>query len=133
MAQILIVDDSGTARMFIKRCIEIAGLADAEFFEAGNGNEALGILDNHSVTCVITDLNMPECDGEMLLKQIKARPRLHDIPVVVITSAGNPAKELELMACGAVAVLSKPVSPAAIADAVGTLVNPKEDNHGWPT
>ncbi|MCX5876055.1 MAG: response regulator, partial [Deltaproteobacteria bacterium] len=53
-------------------------------------------------------------DGTTLLKWIMANPKLSTLPVLVISSAGNPAKEIELKALGAMGVLDKPVSPAKL-------------------
>jgi len=41
MKRIIIADDSATARMFIKRCLQIVGLGDAEIIEAEDGKQAL--------------------------------------------------------------------------------------------
>lgn len=114
MKRIAIVDDSETARMFIRRCLEIIGLAEATFVEAEHGKDALEKIKDGQVDLLLTDLTMPVMDGETLLKWVKASPKLCDIPVVVISSAGNPAKEAELLKLGAVGVLAKPVSPAKL-------------------
>lgn len=126
MKTIIIVDDSSTARMFTRRCLEIAGCREATFIEAENGKEALLNLKEQGADFVVTDLNMPIMDGATLLKWIKASPKLNDIPVVVVTSAGNPAKEQELADLGAFAVLSKPISPAGLVSAIGVLLENEE-------
>ncbi len=41
MKRIIVADDSATARMFIKRCLQIIGLGDAEIIEAEHGKEAM--------------------------------------------------------------------------------------------
>lgn len=114
MKRIVIADDSMTARMFIRRCLTIIGLSETTIVEAENGRDALARLKEEETDLLITDLNMPVMDGEVLLKWVKANPRLTDLPVLVITSAGNPAKEAQLLALGAIAVLNKPVSPAVL-------------------
>ncbi|MDY6905011.1 MAG: response regulator [Thermodesulfobacteriota bacterium] len=128
MKRIVIADDSGTARLFIKRCLEIAGLQDAEFLEAANGREALDLLKEKSADLVVTDLIMPEMNGVSLLKRIKSSPRLHETPVIVVTSAANPQKVEELMQMQALAVVSKPISPPDIAEAIQPLIPDEEDN-----
>ncbi len=120
--RVLIVDDSASARMFIRRCVEIAGLRGAEFAEAANGEEALGILKAHGADLVLTDLTMPGMDGETLLKRMRASPSLHEIPVVVISSVSNPAKEKSLIEHGALAVVKKPPSPASLAPLFSALL-----------
>ncbi len=117
----LIADDSGTARMIIRQCIEIAGFHGKEFLEARDGKEAWQILQHQRVDMVFTDLNMPGLDGRALLKLIKSTPELSSTCVIVITSTNNPAKEAELRDSGVSSVLGKPVSPASIYQALRAL------------
>lgn len=115
--KIMIVDDSATARMFVRRCLEISRVFEsAEYLEAGNGVEALKLLQEHAVEMIFTDLTMPEMDGESLFKRVMANPKYNEIPVVVISSIGNPAKDSQLLAMGVKAVVKKPVSPAKLAE-----------------
>ncbi len=109
MARILIVDDSSTARALIKRSLDICGVQDADFVEAGNGKEALSVLKEQTIDFVFTDLNMPEMDGTALLKRIKGSPKLNHLPVVIITSLKNQASEQSLIREHAAAVLAKPL------------------------
>lgn len=129
MKKIVVADDSTTARMFVIRCLEIIGLGGSEFLPAANGKEALELLKNGEVDLLVTDLNMPEMNGATLLKKVKASPRLNEIPVVVVSSGSNPAKNEELKKLGAVAVLEKPVSPAALLEVLGSFINPEEKNN----
>ena len=131
MMKIIIVDDSTTARMIVRRCLEIAGFSDAEFIEAENGKEALALLKEHKVDFVISDLNMPVMDGEMLLKWMKASPKLNEIPLVILSSAINDAKDRILLDMGAFAVMSKPISPAKISESMSELIPNKESGYGY--
>lgn len=128
----LIVDDSGTARMIIRQCIEIAGFHGREFLEARNVKEAWQILQQQKVDLIVTDLNMPGLDGRALLRLIKDAPELSSTCVIVITSAKNPAKEAELRDLGASSVLDKPISPACIYQVLRNLTrdnNRSEKTH----
>lgn len=126
--RIMIVDDSSSARMFIRKCLEIIGLAEAETFEAEDGKEALDKLKEQPVDILFTDLSMPVMDGEELLKWVKGTPELQDIPVLVISSAGNPAREKKLLHLGAYAVLGKPISPVSMLKTLEPLIEQKEDD-----
>ncbi|MEA3363392.1 MAG: response regulator [Thermodesulfobacteriota bacterium] len=123
MKRIIIADDSTTARMFIKRCLQIIGLGDVEMIEAEHGKEALAAAKAQEVDLLLTDLNMPVMDGETLIKWVKASPKLGELPVIVITSAGNPAKEAQLLELGAHRVLNKPVSPPMMMDALADFMD----------
>lgn len=122
MKRIVIADDSATARMFIKRCLDIIGLGEAEIVEAEHGKEALAAAKAAPTDLLLTDLNMPVMDGETLLKWVKANPKLMDIPVVIITSAGNPAKEQELLKLGALRVINKPIAPPVLMEALEPFI-----------
>jgi len=66
---------------------------------------------------------MPVMDGETLVKWVKASPKLGDLPIIVITSAGNPAKEAQLLELGAHRVLNKPVSPPVLMEALADFID----------
>lgn len=130
MQTILIVDDSSTARMFIKRSLEIAGCMGAEFKEAADGSQALQMLEQGPVDFIVADLNMPVLGGRSMLKQIKSSPLTSATPVVVITSACNSAANSELLAEGAYAVLSKPVTPPVLISSLGDLIKKQGEANG---
>jgi len=121
LENILIADDSATARMIIRRCFEIAGCVQANFIEAKDGEEALELAKKNELSLMVTDINMPNMDGRVLLKNVKASPKLTEIPVIVISSASNDTLDKELVQQGAFAVVKKPVSPASISGFVQEL------------
>jgi two-component system chemotaxis response regulator CheY len=118
MKKIVIADDSALARMFIRRCLEIAGLGDSEFYEAGDGCEALQQIKKVSADMLVTDLTMPNMNGIELLKRISASPRFSGMPILVVTSAGNEEQRKELSRFGATRILSKPISPPMLVEAM---------------
>lgn len=130
MKRIIIADDSATARMVIRRCLEIAGFKDAEFIEAGNGLEVLEKLEEVEPDLLVTDLTMPTMDGTELVRRLKQQDKYQDLPVLVISSAKNEAKEQELKGMGAFAVLSKPVSPAMLAQVLAPIL-PDTGGAAW--
>ena len=129
----MIVDDSATSRMFVKRCLEMVLPEEekAEIREAENGKDALAKLKQKPGDLVLIDLNMPIMDGTTLLRWIKGSPKLTDLPVVVITSIDNPAKREELKALGAVDVLSKPIAPSKLMPVINEIFNLQTDDFGF--
>jgi two-component system chemotaxis response regulator CheY len=120
---IVIADDSALARMFIRRCLEIAGLGDANFFEASDGSEAIAKMKEIKADMLVTDLTMPNMNGIELMRKISASPRLHGTPVLVVTSAGNEEQRRELMELGVTRILSKPISPPILIEAIQDVNN----------
>ncbi|MBU0519106.1 response regulator [bacterium] len=127
---IIIADDSATARMFVKRCLEIAGYDSTTLLEACDGREALELAGTRQADLLITDLNMPVMDGKSLLKRVKSSPKLVGLEVLVISSLSSPAKEAELKELGALAVLSKPITPAKLMDVLPQTIKPEKTTWG---
>jgi two-component system chemotaxis response regulator CheY len=120
--RVLIIDDSRTARMFIKQCFEIAGFLGCEFLEASQGAEALAQMnDNPDLALVITDINMPVKDGIAMIRDMRASKALRHIPVLVITSTQNSAREQELKALNVEAILAKPLHLPLVAQRLTQL------------
>lgn len=80
---ILIVDDSASMRRVIKKFL--LNNKFSRLFEAGNGKDALDIIQSQSIDLIISDLNMPVMDGLALLEQVKKNPDTADIPFIMLT------------------------------------------------
>jgi two-component system chemotaxis response regulator CheY len=117
----MIADDSETARMIIKRCLEIIGFSNIVFFEADDGRSALDFLKDHKVDIIFTDLKMPNMDGKDFVNTLKCEESTRHIPVVVITSMGNPFIEEQLRIAGACLIIQKPISPLKVREALGEI------------
>lgn len=119
MPKILIADDSRTARMIVRRCLEMAGFQGAAFLEADDGEAALALAGREAPDLIVADLNMPKLDGEALLKSLKEAHATRPIPVVIASSAVNAVRSRRLSELGAHGIVQKPVSPASLAHALG--------------
>ena len=85
--RVLVVDDEEGMRCYLRRLLERAGYA---VLEAGDGVEALEVVDTESPDIVVLDLNMPRMGGEEVLARLG---RSHAaLPVVL--SSGDDASEL---------------------------------------
>ena len=113
---ILIVDDSETSRMIIRKCFSMNGDDESHFLEAGDGIHALSTLVDTSVDLVITDLNMPRMDGLTLLRKLRKGEKTKNLPVVVITSMGNDQLDQELRDLAVTGIIRKPLTPAKVRD-----------------
>lgn len=118
--KILIVDDSATARMIIKRCFEIAGFHDSQYHEAEDGLKAVSFLKGNSVDLILSDLKMPKMDGNTFIRKLKMTEGTKNIPVVVISSMGGDITETQLQEAGVKAIIRKPLSPEKVVHALGT-------------
>ncbi|HZD31848.1 MAG TPA: response regulator [Candidatus Angelobacter sp.] len=119
---VLVVDDSSTVRKIIGRCLHKAELGVAEVCEAGNGQEALDLLAKRSVDVVLSDINMPQMDGNQLLSAIKGSPQWNRIPVLIISTEAGAEAVLDAVGKGAAGYIKKPFTPAEIHDQLGPLL-----------
>ncbi|CAN7610107.1 chemotaxis protein [Trinickia sp. LjRoot230] len=116
-AKILAADDSGFARKLIEQSLAALG---AEYIVAKTGQEAWDVLDRiareaqdegvptrDKIALVLTDLEMPEMDGFMLTRQIKADERTRDIPVIIHSSLTGTANEAHVKNAGATGYVAK--------------------------
>ena len=116
---ILLVDDSATSRMIIKRCFEMSGFQDSSFLEAEDGLRAMSYLKRESVDLIVTDLNMPKMDGSTFIKKLKLLEETRELPVVVISSMGNEQMEKELQEENVMGIIHKPISPEKVIEVFG--------------
>jgi len=112
--RILVVDDSSTARAFISKALTLSGIGVTEIVEAGNGREALKILESQNIDMVLTDIHMPEMNGIELIQAMVENGMTDDIPVIVLTSNRSVQCATELPESGFKALLRKPCTPEDI-------------------
>lgn len=120
---ILLVDDNPND-------VELAltALDDAQAQQvtvARSGQEALNLL-NEAATptpdLILLDLNMPHMDGLAVLDAVRGNKKLHEVPVVMLTTSGE---EGDIKACydhGATAYVVKPLDFAQFRDAMNTIL-----------
>ena len=111
---ILIVDDSGSMRKVIKKVLTLSGFKMGECLEAGNGQEALDVLEDHWVDLILSDIHMPVMDGFGLLRALRQKEGWTDLPVVLITTESNEDRIKEAMSLGARGYVRKPFRPEEI-------------------
>ena len=111
---VLIVDDSSTMRGVIRKTIELSGFDLGEIFEAGNGLEALAVLEKEWADVILTDIRMPEMDGHSFLEALREQDMVSTTPVVIVTTEGREERMDELMDLGARAWIKKPFKPEQI-------------------
>ncbi len=103
---VLIVDDSKAMRMIVKRTLRQAGYGDVTVKEAGNGKEALEVLEGWQPDLILCDWNMPEMSGLQLLHEVTARGL--DLKFGFVTSEGTTAMRKMASAAGAQFLIHKP-------------------------
>jgi PAS domain S-box-containing protein len=104
LTSVLIVDDSRSARSFLRRIIDKIGY---RVFEAANGIEGLRLLNSERPDIILTDMEMPEMDGLAFIQEL--RNTCPQIPVIVISAKSAYAEVIEAVRRGAWDYLVKPI------------------------
>lgn len=109
---ILVAEDSALLQRMLTECLEKAGF---RITVLGNGRAAWDKLQEYrgedlreNVSCIITDIEMPQMDGLTLTRQIKEDPELSVLPVIVFSSMINEDMSRKCTQVGANAQLTKP-------------------------
>lgn len=103
--RILIVDDEADIALILKLQLEDAGFETAR---AGDGAEALEILERERFSLVLLDIKLPNMDGIQVLERLG--PSLQDMAVVMMTAHGSENVAVECMKKGALDYIAKPFS-----------------------
>jgi CheY-like chemotaxis protein len=109
---VMIVDDDDVVRRTLAQLVSSRGY---RVVEASDGDEAWGLLRSEPLDIVITDLQMPHCDGRELCHRIREEPSLCAMRVVIISGSLDIPDRDELR-CDR--VLSKPIALSMLLDEV---------------
>jgi two-component system, chemotaxis family, chemotaxis protein CheY len=127
---VLVVDDSDVIRSMIIKTLRLADVPVAAVFEAGNGKEALAVLEDNWIDVVLADINMPVMDGVEMLRRIRASADNADLPVVVVSTEATASRLEELAAAGVSACVYKPFTPERIRDVLDAVTSGLSNSPG---
>ena len=119
--RILIVDDSSMMRAMIKRVVVLTDVPVEDIFEAGDGAEALAVLESRDVQLLLTDINMPVMTGIELLRALAADLRWRQLTRVVISTDGSASRRDEVAGLDVRCYLEKPFSPEVMRDVLSEV------------
>lgn len=123
---IMIVDDSKTDRMIMRKSLEPLGV---KLVEASDGQEALNILksgDEH-FDAMLIDIEMPRMDGYTLATEIKKYNKYKNLPLIAVTSRTGKSDRMRGVESGMVEYITKPYSADYLSSVVQRNVNFKSE------
>ena len=89
MLNVLLIDDSMVVRKMLRRVLGECGLGITEIFEAGDGSQALKLMEASQVHLILCDVNMPVMGGLKFLEPVQKRADWSAIPVIMMTTEGG--------------------------------------------
>ncbi len=108
---VLNIEDTFENRILIRRILQAEGYT---MLEAENASDALEILKTATPDLILMDINMPDMDGYMLTAQLKAIPKLRDVPVIAITANVLRGDRERTLAAGCDGYIQKPIDVDAL-------------------
>jgi len=116
---ILVVDDSGSVRQQVGIALRRAGFT---MTEASDGQEGLAMIDaNRDIDMVICDINMPNMNGLEMVEKVKAKPENKSLPILMLTTEGQPGLVKRAKEAGAVGWIVKPFNSSQLVQTVEHL------------
>jgi len=124
--KVMIVDDSKTDRMIMRKALEPLGIT---LVEANDGQEALNTLKSgeHNFDAMLIDIEMPRMDGYSLAGEIKKYNKYKNLPLIAVTSRTGKADRMRGVESGMVEYITKPYSADYLSSVVQRNVNFKSE------
>jgi DNA-binding response OmpR family regulator len=119
---ILIIEDNEDVRELIKLCVE----QDYATLEAADGAEGWDMAVSEIPDLIITDVMMPEMDGNEFCKNLKNDERTSHIPVIMLTARVAVEQQIEGLENGADVYLTKPFNAQVLQSYIKNLLKTKE-------
>ena len=105
-ARILVVEDNSLNRLLVHDLLELRG---HEVIEAANVDEARTLLDIEHLDLLLLDVHIPGGGGEAVVREVRKRAELANLPIVAVTSLAMPGDRERLLGSGFQGYFSKPI------------------------
>lgn len=116
--KIAVIDDATMIRDLIKKFIR-QNFTDAKIFEANNGQYGMKLLERQPVDLILCDWEMPEMNGEELLRWARKQKHLINTPFIMVTSRGDKEFVVKAIESGVSDYLVKPFNNNQFLEKIG--------------
>jgi len=132
--KVLIVDDNHTNRQILDGLVKRWGMNPTTVADGEKALDALSAAHaaNEPYGLILTDMHMPKMDGFDLVKQIKQRPDISALTIMMLTSGGQVGDAARCSELGVSAYLLKPVRQAELREAIIRVLTGKVHVHTLP-
>ncbi len=118
--EVLLVDDLSNMRRLMKNIIKNLGFKTIH--EAGDGKEALGVLQRHDIGLIISDWNMPHMTGIEFLRQVRAMDNHKNTPFLMVTAEATRDNIIEAIGAGVSNYVVKPVQADIVEEKLQSIL-----------
>lgn len=118
---VLVVDDNKDYRELVRHLLEVNRY---KVLEAGNGIEALALIQASTPDLMLVDFNMPKMNGYELIQEVRSNVDTHDIKIIMFTGATN-RQQLRALNMDITEFLEKPVPNMKLLESVARALGPR--------
>jgi CheY-like chemotaxis protein len=117
---ILVVDDEPAICVVMGIILKLSGYA---VYRAHNVSQAYSYLEETKPDLIVADIMMPGVDGLTMIRQIKSKPELSDIPTVVLSALVTEQDKAAALQAGATAFLAKPFTSDELKEVIEPILS----------
>jgi len=111
MPRILIVDDEPHIRLLLEQTMEELEDEGVELLTAGNGIDAMNIIQEKKPELIFVDVMMPGMSGFEVCSKVKHELGMKELYMIMLTAKGQEVDREQGMKCGADIYMTKPFNP----------------------
>jgi len=126
-ALILVVEDNPLNRLLVHDILELRG---HEVLEAATVDEARRALAERRPDLLLLDVQIPGGGGEAVIREVRGRADLADLPIVAVTSLAMPGDRERLLSIGFQGYLSKPIDTRTFGPAIESYLRSAHHRQG---
>jgi twitching motility two-component system response regulator PilH len=119
MSRVLIVDDSPTQRLSLRKIVEQGGY---QALFADSGEQALEVACDEKPEVILMDIVMPGMSGYQATRHLGRNEGTRNIPVIIVSSRTNETDRVWGLRQGARDYVTKPVNPQLLLSAISAAV-----------
>jgi two-component system, chemotaxis family, chemotaxis protein CheY len=108
----LVADDFGSMRTQLRTLLGQMGFKNV--FEARDGKEAIALLEKNKIGFIISDWNMPECDGLELLRIVRGHEKHGNLPFLMVTGVTEKVNVIAAVEAKVSNYIVKPFTPETL-------------------
>ncbi len=118
--RVLVIEDDGGVREIIKVSLEV--IAGWTVWLAASGKEGIAIAQAKHPEIILLDVVMPEEDGIIVYKKLRADQSTCSIPIILLTAKAKASERQALMALGIDGIITKPFQAKTLAATIEQIL-----------
>lgn len=116
---ILLIDDEDEIKSLMSNYLIKSQIDEERIVTASDGKEALSKIQNQEFGLIIVDILMPRMNGLQLIKELKARRKYQNIPILIISGSIDAENVKQAISMGVSNIIVKPFTYNIFLDKVG--------------